>query len=151
MEELYWIALILSAIFIAYTQGFQRATLFWGRRLASGNEYLLTGLQDAITPRAQTIRNIIVLILFLSFAIAGVIMIGWYMALLGPIIMFFLAGFLLRLMPKPEFGFYEKKISRSLEKRRAAYEKNMEPAKSLAVKEAIKRFAQLYPKKDEPA
>jgi hypothetical protein len=149
MEDLYWAALFLSAIFIAYTQGFQKVTLFWGRRLASPSVDLPTGLQDAITPRAQTYRNIAVPILLVGLGIAGVILIGWYMAILGPLGTFILAGLLLSHFPKPEFGFYEKRILRSLENRRASYEKDQDAARLIAIKEIIKRFAALNPKKDE--
>ena len=149
MEIIYWAALFLSAIFIAYTLGFQRATLFWGRRLASPSAHLPNGLQDAITPRIQTYRNIAVPILLVGLGIAGVILVGWYMAILGPLGTFILAGLLLSQFPKPEFGFYEKRILRSLKGRRMHYERTQDAARLFAMKEIIGRYTALTSKKDE--
>lgn len=140
MPELYWLFLFLVSLFIAYTQGFQRATLFWGKRLAANNEYLPTGLQDAITPMAQTIRNIAIPILLIGTGIFGAFLVGWYMAVLGPLATFVLAGFLLRVIPKPEYDFYKKKILRGLKKKEVNYGKNNDAARLLATEEVIAKF-----------
>jgi hypothetical protein len=75
----YWAFVACSAIVIAYTMAFQKSTLFWGKRLASDDELLTSGFQDALTPKLQTIRNIFIFISFLASSVAGLILIRWYM------------------------------------------------------------------------
>lgn len=62
-------AIILSAL-TGYTMVIQGTTLALGRLLVYESTLIQgTGVQDAITPKMQTIRNIVVMILFVPLFI----------------------------------------------------------------------------------
>lgn len=69
---MFWVILLLSlalALLAAYTMSMQKTTLNLGRQLV-GESGAGTGVQDAITPKSQTTRNIAMFILLIiTFAI----------------------------------------------------------------------------------
>ena len=75
------ILILVAGILGAYTMKFQQATLNLGKELAPGNPSLTTGFQDAITPKIQSLRQIIWPILILAIFIYGTIFYKWYWGL----------------------------------------------------------------------
>ncbi len=69
----YWVFVAATALAIGYTMAFQQATLFWGKSLAPSDELLPTGMQNAITPKIQTIRNFLTPVFLLAALVGGII------------------------------------------------------------------------------
>jgi hypothetical protein len=82
---MFWIivifAIILSAL-TGYTMVIQGTTLALGRILVYESTLIQgTGVQDAITPKIQNVRNIIVMICYVSLFILITYTYAWYYAL----------------------------------------------------------------------
>lgn len=137
----YWVFILCSAIFAAYTMAYQKATLFWGKKIAADNELLPAGLQDAITPKWQTIRNLVLFILFLVSSVAGIIIIRWYMGLVGPAVLLLLGGFISGAMRlKPDSRFFKDRITKDLNRRLMTYRRRSDEQRIVATEEVIKRM-----------
>lgn len=73
---------VFLSTFTGYTMVIQGTTLALGRLLAPGAATISgTGLQDAITPRMQTTRNIVAMILFVPLFILTTYAYAWYHAI----------------------------------------------------------------------
>jgi len=141
MKMAYWVFILCSAIFTAYTMVFQRATLFWGKKIAPDNKYLPAGLQDAITPKWQTIRNVVVPFLFIGSAVGGIILFRWYMALVGPLVLVLISTTISGgMLPKPDSMFFKDRILKSLNRRLDGHRRRSEEQRILAMEEIIKRM-----------
>lgn len=141
MKIAYWGFIFCFAVFFAYTMKFQQATIYWGKKIAPDNKLLPTGLQDAITPKSQTYRNLLCPFLFIIAAVAGFIVYRWYMAILGPISVFIGSAFVSGVMRwQPNSSFFKEKIIKSLVHRldKSIKTKNIE--KIIALKEIIGRI-----------
>ena len=82
---MFWVivayAVLLSAL-TGYTMVIQGTALALGRLLVSESAFVRgTGVQDAITPKIQTIRNIAAMILFVPLFILTTYAYAWYHAL----------------------------------------------------------------------
>lgn len=128
----------------AYTSTFQDATLYLGKRLAldNSNSLLLTGLQDAITPKGQNFRNVLFLILLVVLLIYGFIFYNWYIAICLPISTFMIIVPFLKaiVMPKPNSAFYKDKIKINLERRLKSYERNKDVLKTEAIRLVLEKL-----------
>lgn len=82
---MFWIILafaVILSVMTGYTMVIQVTTLALGRLLVSESVFIRgTGLQDAITPKRQTVRNIVVMILFVPLFILTTYAYAWYHAL----------------------------------------------------------------------
>jgi len=116
-------ALCVACAFLwAYTFGVQGATLFWGKRLGEGNEFLpAAGMQNAITPPGQNTRNILMFASLLALPILGVHQLGWTVGLGGLVATGFAAGFISAALPKRDSHFFFGTILRGLVNRRAKF------------------------------
>lgn len=119
---------------------FQKSTLFWGKKIAPDNEYLPTGLQDAITPRWQTLRNLLMPILILGSSVAGIFLIKWYMGVIGPIVLFIIANFLSVTLPKCDSRFFKDRIIRDLNRRLIFYRSRSNEPRIFPIEEVIQRM-----------
>lgn len=96
--------------------------MFWGKRLGECNDLLPgSGMQNAITPPAQTIRNYLMFASLLALPIVGVYELGWAIGLGGLLATVVLSGFIGVAMPKTDSSFFFATILRSLVNRRAKF------------------------------
>ena len=127
-----------TALLGAYTRAFQKSTLHWGRRLSTSESG--TGLQDAITPPAQTLRNIASLILHIAVLSGGLYYLGW-LAGIGLFVGTFLLGAVFgAMMPSPESRFFIGSIVRSLADRRKKFQAQNDSLRLEAIDQVIERF-----------
>jgi len=112
-------ACLAWALLWAYTRGMQEATLFWGSRLGEDNPLLpRTGMQDAITPPVQNVRNIVALSSLLAIPAVGVWQLGWVAGLVGTIAMLAASAVIRSFLPKPQSLYFSQVIIRGLSRRR---------------------------------
>ena len=144
---IYIVVVLAVAVLGAYTQQFQSATHYWGRRMAGeksieaeleeagegeegayqkgaviGRSISNRGFQDAITPQIQNIRNILFIVGEVAVPIIGFLYQKWYVAIVGFIAVFFLAIVLKKLFPHPDSDFFKRRILSSLRSRAASYQ-----------------------------
>lgn len=119
--------LIILILFVsalcAYTSNFQSATLIIGKKLSPDNPLLPTGFQDAITPKAQTLRNISIPILFILLFIISLSFVKWYVAVINILITLLLIPFMKLFMPKVTSSHYLNVMRKHLRKRLRHYER----------------------------
>jgi len=147
MITAYWIFVILAALVIGYTMAFQRATLLWGKLLAPCNLLLPRGMQDAITPQIQTLRNILMPVLLLVALVTGVILLPWYIGVLGMLATFVLGGISRNFFPEPDSKFFHSRFLRSLEHRKHQFQLRGDSARLEAIGSLIERLKTLEPQK----
>ena len=144
----YIIIVLAVAVLGAYTQKFQSATHFWGRRMAGetsveaelakagegddgahqkgvalGRSVFNRGFQDAITPQVQNVRNILFMMGVVATPIIGFIYQKWYVAILGFIAVWFLVIIMKKMLPHPGSDFFKRRILSSVRSRVARYER----------------------------
>lgn len=125
----------------AYTRAVQEATLFWGIRLRKDNPLLpATGMQDAITPRSQTARNILCMTALVAIPIVGVWRLGWPAGVGGTVMAVVVSSLLRSLLPKPGSPYLFSVIVRGLSRRRAAFARASDTAGVEAASTAITRL-----------
>ncbi len=124
----------------AYTFSFQAATLYWGKRLAPDNDLLPTGLQDAITPPAQTRCNLLSMVLLAITLIAGFFVFRWYWALVAFFVIYLGSALLKALLPKPDSDFFRERIESSLRSRLSRFQSSGDTGRAEAVSELLNRF-----------
>lgn len=136
------IVLVLgTGLLIAYTLKFQRATLAFGKKLAPENQLLPTGLQDAITPKAQTMRQILSGISILIVLIYGVIFYVWYLGIVFALAtVFAVYPILSQFLPKVDSDFYKQKIREDLVKRQGKYRQAGDASREKAIDEILRRL-----------
>lgn len=135
------LVVLLVSVLGAYTSVFQETTLRLGRKLASSNSFLSTGLQDAITPRTQTFRSVLFFILLLALLICSFITFNWYLAILIVLFSFFIVTpFVKNFFPKAGSPFYIMKIKTNLLNRLKKYEAKNDTVRALAVKYVLMRL-----------
>jgi uncharacterized protein YneF (UPF0154 family) len=124
MEIILIFLIILSGLLGGYTMNFQKTTLLVGKKLAPDNEFLPRGMQDAITPESQNIRNILFPISILAVLIIGFFITKWYFAILitlGTSIV--VTPICQQFMPKPESKHYLDAIKKGLTKKLELYKR----------------------------
>ncbi len=120
----------------------QDVTLYVGREIAKDNELSgKYGFQDAITPRAQTARNLalfpsLALVLVLAFTVA------WYWSLVSLAAFFVVAIMARQAMPKQE-THYLRAILNDLARREANYAKKNDHQRADAARE-MSRMVGMY-------
>ncbi len=145
---MFWIivvfAVLLSA-FTGYTMVIQGTTLALGRLLVSKSAFIQgTGVQDAITPKMQTIRNIAVMILFVPLFILTTYTYAWYHAL-WVIVATFLASTAFPIILRMRAGSHRlvSIIIKDMKKRKKAYSKLGDELRSRAISDLIDRIEEI--------
>jgi hypothetical protein len=139
---MFWIilafALLLSTL-TGYTMVIQGTTLALGRLLVSKSSFIRgTGVQDAITPKMQTIRNVAAMILFVPLFILTTYTYAWYHALWVIILTFFAStAFPIILGMRAGSVRIVSIILSDMEKRRKAYLKSGDELRSNAISDLI--------------
>lgn len=145
---MFWIIVLFAALLSAltgYTMVIQGTTLALGRLLVSESALSRgTGVQDAMTPKMQTVRNIAVMILFLPLFILTTYTYAWYHAL-WVIIVTFLAStaFPIILGMRAGSSRIVSIILSDMEKRRKAYLESGDELRSNAIIDLIKRIEEI--------
>lgn len=137
-------AIILSAL-TGYTMVIQGTTLALERLLVYESTLIQgTGVQDAITPKMQTIRNIVVMILFVPLFILTTYTYAWYHAL-WVIVATFLASTAFPIILGMRAGSHRlvSIIIRDMKKRRKAYRESGDELRSNAIGDLIKRIEEI--------
>lgn len=135
----------------AYTRGVQEATLFWGRRLGEGNEFLpATGMQDAITPPGQNARNTVMFASFLALPLVGVHQLGWAIGLGGLFVSFVASSIIRAFLPKPESTFFFQAILRGLANRRAKFARASDELRVEATDAVLEKLKAAFVDPDRP-
>ena len=145
---MFWIivifAIILSAL-TGYTMVIQGTTLALGRLLVYKSTLIKdTGVQDAITPKMQNVRNIMAMILFVPLFILTTYTYAWYHAL-WVIIATFLAStaFPIILGMRAGSNRIVSIIIRNMKKRKEAYNKSGDEFRSKAIGDLIDRIEEI--------
>jgi len=145
---MFWIivifAIILSAL-TGYTMVIQGTTLTLGRLLVYNSTLIKgTGVQDAVTPKMQNVRNIIVMILFVPLFILTTYTYAWYHAL-WVIIATFLAStaFPIILGMRAGSNRIVSIIVRDMKKRKEAYNKSGDDFRSKTIGDLIDRIEEI--------
>lgn len=131
-------ALILSLL-TGYTMVIQGTTLALGRLLVyESNLVHGTGVQDAITPKAQTIRNIGVIIMFVILFILITYSYAWYHAL-WVLIVTFLASTAFPIILGMRAGSHRivSIIVKDMKKRKKSYAESGDDLRSNAIGDLI--------------
>ena len=142
---MFWIIVVFAVLLSAltgYTMVIQGTTLALGRLLVSESAFIQgTGVQDAITPKMQTIRNIAVMILFVPLFILTTYTYAWYHALWVIMVTFFAStAFPIILGIRAGSRRIVSIILSDMEKRRKAYLESGDELRSNAINDLIKRI-----------
>ena len=142
---MFWIIVVFAVLLSAltgYTMVIQGTTLALGRLLVSESAFIRgTGVQDAITPKIQTIRNIAAMILFVPLFILITYTYAWYHALWAIVVTFF-ASTALPIILGMRAGSVRivSIILSGMEKRRKAYLESGDELRSNTIGDLIKRI-----------
>lgn len=145
---MFWIILVFAVLLSAltgYTMVIQGTTLALGRLLVSESASIQgTGVQDAITPKMQTIRNIAAMILFVPLFIITTYTYAWYHAIWVIIATFFAStAFPIILGMRAGSRRIVSIILSDMEKRRKAYLESGDELRSNAINDLIKRIEEI--------
>ena len=139
MLTLLFLLVIATGLLGAYTMNFQKTTLSLGKMLAPDNEFLPNGLQDAITPRCQTIRNLLFPVLLLAIVPVGLFVMQWYYAILIALLAFGVVTPLCQqVVPRPESQHYLNSIKKALAKRVEVYKKANDATRGFAATSVLR-------------
>lgn len=141
----YLIGPLVVGTFGAYTGAFQRATLYWGKKLAGDSSNLPTGFQDAITPQAQTNRNIISMLLYVLVFVIGIWDSGVWSGLSAFVVSIIVSMIAGTFMPRPDSNHFAAAILRSLVDRRALYKSKSDDLRVEAIDQMLYRFRSQFP------
>lgn len=145
---------------------FQSATLHWDRVLSGGPSdeeiirqsltegcslaeaqgraaaYPMTkgGFQDAITPKSQSLRNIVFTFAILAMLVLGIVYFRWYWGLVGFFGTFILTSILKSFLPGGDSSFFREMIISSLRDRMLRYEAQDDLRRAEACAEMIRRL-----------
>lgn len=133
-------AAVGTAFLIAYTMKWQGATLYWGKALAPNNELLPRGMQDAITPPAQTSRNILTVIMPLVLFMVGFVFFRWHVPVLTLLCTFLGSGIVGVALPKSESLYFCDRIRAQLVKRLHRYRQAGDLERFDAMQEVLNDF-----------
>lgn len=139
---MFWIIVVfavLLSVLTGYTMGIQGTTLALGRLLVSKSAFIRgPGVQDAITPKMQTIRNVAAMILFVPLFILTTYTYTWYHALWVIILTFFAStAFPIILGMRAGSVRIVSIILSDMEKRRKVYLKSGDELRSTAISDLI--------------
>ena len=145
---MFWIIVVFAVLLstlTGYTMVIQGTTLALGRLLVSESAFIRgTGVQDAITPKMQTIRNIAAMILFVPLFILTIYTYAWYHALWVIMVTFF-AGTAFPIIVGMRAGSVRivSIILSDMEKRRKAYLESGDELRSNAISNLINRIEEI--------
>jgi hypothetical protein len=147
---MFWIIVVFAVLLSAltgYTMVIQGTTLALGRLLVSESAFIRgTGVQDAITPKMQTIRNIAAMILFVPLFILTTYTYTWYHAVWVIIVTFFAStAFPIILGMRAGSARIVSIILSEMEKRRKAYLESDDELQSNAISNLINRIKDIPP------
>jgi hypothetical protein len=142
---MFWVIVVFAVLLSAltgYTMVIQGTTLALGRLLVSESASILgTGVQDAITPKMQTTKNIAVMVLFVPLFILTTYTYAWYHALWVIMVTFFAStAFPIILGMRAGSRRIVSIILSDMEKRRKAYLESGDELRSNAINDLIKRI-----------
>ncbi len=145
---MFWIIVVFAVILSAltgYTMVIQGTTLALGRLLVSESTFIRgTGVQDAITSKMQSIRNIAVMILFVPLFILTTYAYAWYHALWVIMATFFASTtFPIILGMRAGSVRIVSIILSDMEKRRKAHLESGDELRSNAISDLIKRIEEI--------
>ena len=137
----------ITALLIAYTMSMQKTTHAIGRLLMNKSaDEPGAGVQDAITPKSQTVRNLLMFMLILIVFTLTTYHYAWYHALWVVIVCFFgspLLSIIFGLHPgSPRLVA---SIAKNMEKRRQAYLNSNNTLRAEVIGELISKLNQLSP------
>jgi hypothetical protein len=153
----------------AYTMAMQGATHYWGVRLmagpteddlirervaqgaslaeargyAMGASLTNRGLQDAITPKAQIIRNIFFALGLLAMIVIGIAMYRWYWGIAGFLGTVFATGLLKSFFPAPDSQFFRDILLNDMKRKQMSYTAKGDPLRAHACSDLIQRFGDI--------
>ncbi len=135
---------VLLSILYGYTMVIQGTTLALGRLLVGPASIRGTGMQDAITPKMQNIRNVGAMILFIPLFFLTTYVYAWYHAL-WVIILTFLASTAFPIMIGMKAGSNRivSIILKDMEGRRRTYLKSGDELQSNTINDLIKRIEEI--------
>ena len=145
---MFWIIVVFAVILSAltgYTMVIQGTTSALGRLLVSESAFTRgTGVQDAITSKMQTVRNIAVMIMFVPLFILTTYTYAWYHAL-WVIIVTFLAStaFPIILGIRTGSSRIVSIIIKDMKKHKRAYGKSGDELTSMAISDLIDRIEEI--------
>lgn len=145
---MFWIIVVFAVILSAltgYTMVIQGTTLALGRLLVSESAFIRgTGVQDAITSKMQTVRNIAVMIMFVPLFILTTYTYAWYHAL-WVIIVTFLASIAFPIILGMRAGSSSivSIIIKDMKKRKRAYGRSGDELRSMAISDLIDRIEEI--------
>jgi hypothetical protein len=123
----------------SYTKNYQFATLNIGKEISKTD--LQTGLQDAITPPIQNMRNIISLLLLIFIFVLSTYIYTWYWALCITILTFFIVPHIFDFfIPKYDHPYYLKSIIHNMEKRIIKYKINEDSIREFAATRVLDKL-----------
>ena len=145
---MFWIIVIFAVILsvlTGYTMVIQGTTLALGRLLFSESAFIRgTGVQDAITSKMQTIRNIAVMILFVPLFILTTYIYAWYHAFWVIIVTFSAStAFPIILGMRAGSSRIVSIIIKDMKKRKRAYGKSGDELRSMAISDLIDRIEEI--------
>jgi len=112
--------------------------------LSPDNPYLPRGMQSAITPAAQTLRNISMFVLWITTAILGFTYSGWLAAVVAVVGGTLASGMIgVLLLPKVDSDYFRTRIRKSLESRLSKYRQSGDQIRSTAMSEVIEDWDEL--------
>jgi hypothetical protein len=132
-----------AGILGAYTSRVQATTL-WAGKILAGYEFsqqMPRGFQDAITPKSQTIRNLVVHLSFILILVFGSLQ-AWY---LGIVALFaaYLTYMIAAILIPDDLEYYLLRLISKLDNREADYRKNNDVMRADAAHEMSVRLKDL--------
>jgi hypothetical protein len=101
-------------------------------------------MQSAITPAAQTLRNISMFVLWITTAILGFTYSGWLAAVVAVVGGTLASGMIgVLLLPKVDSDYFRTRIRKSLESRLSKYRQSGDQIRSTAMSEVIEDWDEL--------
>ena len=160
---------IVVAALGAYTMAMQRATHYWGVRLmggpteddlirervaqgsslaeargyAMGASIANRGVQDAITPKSQTTRNIFFALGLLMMIVVGIVMYRWYWGVAGFFGTFIATGLLKSFFPGPDSRFFRDILLSDMKQRQMSYSAKGDSLRAHACSDLIQKFGDI--------
>lgn len=145
MNFLYFFVIIILISFLGgYTMKFQEATLLIAKKLLLEDFLLPNNLQDILTPKLQTARNIIFFFLILLNFVLCLFITKWYVGILSIFLILLFTTIFKLFMPKTDSSYFLKIIRNDLIKRLKKYElrKNYDHVKIISF--VLKRIETTY-------
>jgi hypothetical protein len=155
MELIILTILTIGFVFLcSYTLRFQRVVSEIVLEISKNHDdTTLLDLQDTITPKSQSVRDILIYMLMISLFVLGIAFLGFYVTL--AVLVFCLcliSPVLSTLMPMPERRYCLKVITKNLENRLEVYRKSgYASLKRLdSIENILKRLKNLNPDREYP-